>query len=184
MPDRSWTLLGSRIVSDHRIFRLREDRYRIEPAGVERDFVVLDGPDWINIVPLTVDRKVVLVRQYRHGVRGVTYEIPGGMANHGENPEAAGVRELREETGYVPGRVTPLGWVWPNPAIQNNRCFFCLAEDVVPDGDPEPDEYERIEVVTRPLDEIPGMVERGEIGHALVVLAFGLAGILKGPLSP
>ncbi len=192
MPDRSWTLLSSRVVSDHRIFTLHEDRYRIAPrdAGtglvppaVERNFVVMDGPDWINIIPLTDDGQVVLVRQYRHGVREVTLEIPGGMANAGEDPQLAGLRELREETGYAARTVRALGSVWPNPAIQTNRCHFFLAEGVHKVAEPEPDESERIEVVTVPLDAIPGMVARGEIGHSLVVLAFGLAGVLKGPLT-
>ena len=71
MPDRSWTLLSSRVVSDHRIFTLREDRYRIAPRADERNFVVMDGPDWINIIPLTDEGQVVLVRQFRAPARGL-----------------------------------------------------------------------------------------------------------------
>ncbi len=178
MPDRSWTLLGSRDLSDHRIFRVREDRYRLEPAGAERDFVVLDSPDWVNVVALTDDGRVVLIRQYRHGIQRVTLEIPGGMVDAGESPQAAAVRELQEETGYVAGRVKFLGRVSPNPAIQNNSCHSFLAEDCRLTASPRPDPFERIEVLTRPLDEIPGMIHREEISHALVVVAFALMGIM------
>lgn len=180
-PESSWTLLRSRVASDHRIFRLREDRYRLEPEGLEKEFVVLDGVDWINVIPLTDDGHVVLVRQFRHGVQQVTLEIPGGLANPGESPVDTGLRELREETGYAARRMRQLGSVWPNPAIQNNACHFFLAEGAHPVADPAPDPGERIEVVLRPLREIPGMIRRGEIRHALVVAAFGMAGVLAGP---
>jgi 8-oxo-dGTP pyrophosphatase MutT (NUDIX family) len=169
------------VVSDHRIFRLREDRYRLDPEDAGRDFVVVESADWINVIPLTDDRQVVLVRQFRHGVRQITLEIPGGLAGPGEDPAEAGLRELREETGYAARRMRRLGWVWPNPAIQNNACHFFLAEGAHRVGDPTPDPGERIEVVTRPLAEIPALIQAGEIRHALVVAAFGLAGVLARP---
>ncbi len=178
MPDRSWKLLQSEEVSDHRIFRVRHDLYRFAPTGAERDFVVLDSPDWVNVIPVTDDGQVVLIRQYRHGIREVTLEIPGGMIDANEPPETAAVRELEEETGYVPTRVKPLGRVTANPAILTNHCYMFLAEGCRPDADPRPDPFERIEVILRPLAEIPEMIRREEISHSLVVNAFALMGLL------
>ena len=120
MPQRQWTLLGSEAVSDHRVFRIRHDRYRFEPSGQQRDFVVLESPSWVNVIPITAAGKVVLIRQYRHGIRDVTLEIPGGIMEPDETPEAAARRELREETGYTAEKLRSLGRVLPNPAIQNN----------------------------------------------------------------
>ena len=177
MPEKSWTLLGSRLVSEHRIFRLRYDRYRVEPDGAERDFVVMESPDWVNVVPLTPEGHVVLVRQFRHGNRRVSLEIPGGMIDAGETPEAAGLRELREETGYVAGRISLLGRVAPNPAIQNNWCYMYLAEGCLPAAQPEPEEFERIHVELHPLAEIPELIRREDILHSLVIDAFGFMGL-------
>lgn len=179
MPDSSWTLVAEGDSRRHRIFRIREDRYRLED-GPTRAFVVIDSPDWVNVVPVTDDGDVVLIRQFRHGIREVTLEIPGGMIDAGEEPAAAALRELAEETGYVSDRAELLGTVWPNPAIQNNSCHCFLARGCVPRGAPRPDPFERIELVVRPLADVPGLVRSGAIRHALVLNAFGLMGVL-GP---
>ena len=184
MPARYWRLLESREISDHKIFRLIADRYRLEPEGRERDFFKFSASDWINVIPLTDQQEVVMVRQFRHGVQEVTLEIPGGMIDGDESPAVAAGRELREETGYRSQKIRSLGKVWPNPAIQTNQCHFFLAEDVRYEGSPQPDPYERIEVVTVPLAEIPRMLADGQIRHALVVTAFAMLGVVANGESP
>lgn len=177
MPEKDWTLLDTRFVSDHYIFRLHADRYRLETNGVERDFIRLASPDWVNVLALTEDRQMVFVRQYRHGTRTVTLEIPGGMVDEGETAEAAGLRELREETGYAAESARTLASVWPNPAFMDNRCHIVLAEGARRVGEPRLDPAERIDVLTRPLTELEGMIAGGEIRHALVLLALAYLGI-------
>jgi len=178
VPDRSWNLLGSRPISDHGIFQLRYDRYRLDPSGAEKDFVVLQAPDWVNVVPLTDDGQVVLVRQYRHGIRCATLEIPGGMIDPPESPAEAARRELAEETGYVPARLAALGRVSPNPAMQDNSLHLFVAEGCRLEVPPQPDPFERIEVVLRPVAEIPELIRREEICNAMVVNAFGFLGLV------
>ena len=81
-------------------------------------------------------------------------------------------REMREETGYDGDDVVPIGVIHPNPAIQPNRCHSFLARDVKPVTTVSFDSTEECEVVLVPLDEIPELIRRGVITHALVVVAF------------
>ncbi len=123
---------------------------------------------------MTDEGRVVLVRQFRFGVDDFTLEIPGGMCDPGESPAETAARELREETGYVAGRLEPLGWVHPNPAIQSNRCHTFLARPAARVGEPQPDPHEAFEIVEEPLDAIDRLILDGRITHALVVGAFQL----------
>ena len=108
---------------------------------------MLHSGDWVLALPITADGKLVMVRQYRFGVRDLSTEVPGGIIDPGEDPRVAAVRETEEETGFAGGRATLLGTCAPNPAIQANRCHFVLIEDVHPTGRRAPDEHEEIEVL-------------------------------------
>jgi ADP-ribose pyrophosphatase len=115
---------------------------------------------------------VILIHQFRHGIREVTLEIPGGLVEEKDTPFSAAQRELLEETGCQAERWVDLGYVHPNPAIQDNRCHTFLALGVTEAGPQSLDEKEDIAVVRRPLAEIPALIREGEITHALVVAAF------------
>jgi len=132
---------------------------------------VLDVPAWVNVVALTRERRVVVVRQYRFGSGEITVEIPGGVIDLGEEPEAAARRELVEETGYTAARWTALGPVEPNPAFQNNLCHHYLAEDARRTHALELDPGEDIVVDTLSPDELVAAIRQGSIRHALVVSA-------------
>jgi ADP-ribose pyrophosphatase len=155
-----------------RIFSIRRERLRSPLTGREDVFDVLEAPDWVNVVALTPEGHVVLIRQFRAGTGTITTEIPGGTVDPGETPLAAARRELAEETGYRSDRWSLIGRVDPNPAFQTNATYTFLAEDARPTTAQHFDDSEAIEVEVRPLDEVPGLVSDGTITHALVVCAF------------
>ena len=174
-----WQRTGRRLLQSFRIFTLREDRYLLPRSLREGSFFVLETPDWVNVIPLTDRGEVVLIRQYRFGLEGITLEIPGGMVEPGMSPLETGRKELLEETGYGSPDWEFLGYVHPNPAFLTNRCHTFLARGVKKVADLDLDESEEIEVLTVPLEEIPDMITREEITHSLVICAFHWLGLLE-----
>ena len=172
MSVKPWKVISRKWDKGYRIFRLRTDRALSPRTGYDHEFYVLETSDWVNVIPLTGENEVVLVRQYRHGTGEITLEIPGGLVEGEDSPEDAAWRELREETGYSGSVLINLGSVHPNPAIQNNRCHSFLVRGVFPAGGQKQDAKEDIEVVIRPLSEIPRLIRDGVITHSLVLAAF------------
>jgi ADP-ribose pyrophosphatase len=169
-----WEKLGQTTSVKTRVLDVLSVRYRHPVREVERDFVVIDAPDWCNILALTPDGRLVLVRQFRYGTNDFSLEIPGGMIDPGEAPLAAAIRELREETGYVGTNARVIGSVQPNPAIQNNRCHFVYIENAELRAPVGWDHDEEIEVQTAPVDEVLAWARSGRITHSLVVCALML----------
>ena len=167
-----WDIVDRQVVSDHRIFTVGRTTAVHPQRGNTREFTTLDGADWVNVIALTRDNDVVLIRQFRFGTEAVTLEIPGGVVERGEDPLAAGIRECREESGYAASRWEVLGAVEPNPAIQSNRCTTVIGYDAEKVGEPDLDDGEAISVELRPLTAIADAIRAGEITHSLVVTAF------------
>ncbi|NPA24609.1 MAG: NUDIX hydrolase [Deltaproteobacteria bacterium] len=171
-PDpRPWKLLRQEPGPDLRVFKSRFD-WRLNPRNnCELKCLILESRDWVNVVALTPEKEVVLVKQFRFGRGEVTIEIPGGVVDGGEEHGAAARRELTEETGFSGGKWTYLGASEPNPAILDNLCHHWLVEDVVQDHSTQLDEGEDIKVFTTGKDNLAKMIKSGELRHSLVLVA-------------
>jgi 8-oxo-dGTP pyrophosphatase MutT (NUDIX family) len=176
---RPWTTIVRERIHACRVFDVQRIRSRSPRTGRDHDFYGIDAPDWVNVIPLAEDGRVVMVRQFRHGADALTLETPGGMVDPGESPAEAAARELVEETGYRAGEILPLGGVNPNPALFGNRLHVFLARGAQrvaqrPPGDGEPDGTEETAVELVEPGELRRLVLEGGVDHALVVAALSL----------
>jgi 8-oxo-dGTP pyrophosphatase MutT (NUDIX family) len=169
---RPWQIQRSEQVLDGRVFQVRKDVAVNPRTGEPHDMYVLENPNWVNVIPLTPDDQVIMVEQWRHGSRTVELETPGGLMDDGESVETAAQRELLEETGYAPQKITHLGTVLPNPAIQSNRQHYVLATGCRRVAGLNLDHAEDIAVRLVPLRDIPDLIRTGKIQHGIVIGGF------------
>ncbi len=167
-------------VGRFRVFDVLRHEVEDAEAGALHEGFTFACPDWVSVVPVTDDRRFVLIRQYRHGVDGPTLEVPGGIVEQDQPAAEAAVRELREETGYGGGTLVPLGITHPNPALQDNRYHMFLMRGVRWVGEPQFDVGEHCEVVVLTEEETRARLRDGSISHALVLLAIERALVALG----
>lgn len=171
-----WIITKEEIVAAPPAFQILKRECHSSEDQRKHSFYVLRSRDWCNIIPITEDGKVVLVRQYRIGIDNDTVEIPGGVADaDDQNFQDTAIREMTEETGYVPlpgARCLPVVTNYPNPAIQGNRVHSFIIGPVRKETSQNLDSGEMIDVLEVPIAEIPRMINNGEIDHALILNAF------------
>jgi 8-oxo-dGTP pyrophosphatase MutT (NUDIX family) len=178
LSDDGYKVLRSRHVLETPWISVREDAF-VTPEGVVHEpYYVVEYPDWVHVVAIDDARRLLLVRQYRHGMGGETLELPAGKIDATDaGPEAAAARELLEETGCAARRLRLIATHWANPANQNNRIFTVLAEGVTPIQAAADDPHERVETVWTPLDRavetakaMPALFQSGSLLLALDLL--------------
>ena len=180
-----WPKISSRPVGEFRIFSLRTDLKKSPRTGREHEFLVMETANWVNVVAVTPDQLMVLVEQYRHGSDTVELEIPGGIMDARDaSPEAAGCRELREETGFEGEHARVIGRVFANPAIMSNTCFTVLVENCRLVGPVQFDSGEDLATRLVPVAEVAGLAALGKFRHSLVMAALYHYELLKKKAAP
>lgn len=169
-----WRELDRTSLLDARIFEVFQSRRRASD-GKENTYVLVDSPDWCNVIA-PVEREdgvrcFAMARQYRQGSQSVTVEFPGGLVDDGESPEVAALRELEEETGYTADSLVLIGRVNPNPAFMSNVAYTFLASGPRLDREQALDENERLDAVLVPVDEVVDHVRPDFHVHAIMMSA-------------
>jgi 8-oxo-dGTP pyrophosphatase MutT (NUDIX family) len=163
-----WKVLSREYLSRKLWYTVRVDRVELPNGTVIPEYWVSEYAPWVNVVALTDRDEVVLIRQYRHGIGAVHYELPAGSTDPEDSTMEEGARrELREETGYGGGRWSLLATLSANPALQNNVTYTFLAEGVTSLGAAAPEASEEITVHLTPLAEIEALIENGGFMQAL-----------------
>lgn len=170
-------LIDKKILLTTKIFDVEEVTYKAKERTVANMYRISCG-DWANVLPVTPDKRAILIRQPRPGSLKYVLETPGGVIEKDEkDPTVAVARELEEETGFTSQRILSLGSFNPNPAMMTNRVHFFLALNAIPNPyrSAFPDENEQIDLEIINLDSLETMVRTGQIDHALSALCILLA---------
>lgn len=169
-----WEQLSTEVVNDFDVFRVRRRVMRSPRTGDAHEFHVLDVPRCVKVIAFTADGRVVLVEQYRPAVQRMTLELPAGVMEDGEDPVAAAVRELEEETGYRTSAAEVLTDFDPDPTIQSNAVTVVVARNCTPDGECNQDDGEDVSVRLVAPAEVGGLISAGAIRHAATISAWSL----------
>ena len=171
-----WKSLESTEIFSSGIFKLSSEKCELPDGRVMEKYFVMDFPDWVNILPITPDGQVILVKQYRHASGEVHLEVPGGSMDPRlkESPEEGARREMLEETGYDSSRIISVGAHYPNPALQTNRMHTFLALDCELTQDQQLDPFEELELYFCSLEALQEHLKKGDITHSIMIASIAL----------
>jgi len=171
-----WEVLSSRTALRDRWIEVTADAVRDTKGNVLDPFYTLTYPDWVNVVAITPADELVLVRQYRHGARAWTLELPAGVMDAADDgPAATAARELREETGYAAPEYRALPPLSPNTATHRNRSHAVLALGATPAHATAHEAGEDITVELWPLPRVLESLGEGLLPQAMHTAALLLA---------
>ncbi|MBM9576985.1 NUDIX hydrolase [Leptospira sp. 201903070] len=179
--DHLWSKENRKDLIQTPIFKLVSWHTTSPDQKISRDFFHLESLDWVNVIALTPENKILLIDQYRHGIHRFSLEIPGGIAEKPTLLESAQA-ELVEETGYVSEEWEYLGKVTGNPAILNNWCHTFVAKNVRKLHEQDLDDSEQIEIFETSLENIPKLISENILHHGMMVAALGMY-FIKHPIQ-
>ncbi|WP_104086467.1 NUDIX hydrolase [Arthrobacter sp. GMC3] len=157
-----WTIETSRFVLEDPWIRVRADLCTGANGRVIDPYYVICSNDWVSILPLTPEGKVLVTEEYHHGGGVVAPGLPGGGIESGEDPSTAAERELLEETGYRPSELLTLGSAYANWGNQNNLVHYFVALGCERIGEQSLDANEEIDVRLERVEDIlqPGFFKQ------------------------
>jgi ADP-ribose pyrophosphatase len=168
---RPWRIVSSEYRIDTKFLRLRVDRVELPSGAVVDEYFVRESRGFCVIFALTTSDDVLLVRQYKHGVAQIVTELPAGMIDDGETPEACAARELLEETGYTGSPPEFVRRFHADPTNATAHFYLFVVRDAVLTRAPQLDVTEDIDVRLASVDEVRAMALDGRISGGSQVAA-------------
>lgn len=162
-----WKVLASEYLHNEPWLTIRKEKCELPDGRLMPAYYILEYPTWVSAFALTKEGKVVMVKQYRHGLGVVSTELPGGVVDKGETPEVAIARELKEETGYAFGSLELIGKICANPATTNNYMYIFIAREGEKVAEQSLDATEDLEVIFYSIDEVKQLLKENRIVQAL-----------------
>jgi len=175
--EKKWKLVEATPAIDLKILTVEYHYYKNPRNGKTIKTIAIKGNDSVNVIALTKDKKVIMVRQFRFGIGDYTLELPGGMVDEGESVDIAAKREFREETGYIGENWKSLGKIQSNPVFMDCLVYHYQVEQAQVKYELELDEAEDVEVVEVALEDIPSLIRDGTIQHPHTISAFYFANL-------
>jgi ADP-ribose pyrophosphatase len=168
-------ILKSETIFEGKEIRVRRDTIQTA-SGAPVEKAIVERPDEVLIIPQISSGEILLVKQFRRGVREILLELPGGKVGKGESALEAAQRELEEETGYRAEKMEELKEVLINPSWLTSKHTFFLAQELSLVSQPKaPDQDENIEIVKLSFEEALAKVDSEEIKDAKTILGLFLA---------
>ena len=163
-PKRLWKVLKSEYLYRDAWLTARKDTVELPNGNCIPNYYILEYPNWVHTIAITKEGKFIFIRQYRHGIQEVRYELCAGVCDATDaSPLASAQRELLEETGFGNGKWRFNLKMSANPSTTNNWTFNFIAEDVEPIGEQHLDGGEDISFELLSLDEIKTLLQNNEI---------------------
>lgn len=161
-----WKILSSEYLSRHQYFTARKDKCVAPDGKIIDEYFVVELPATVCGVAITKEGEVLMVRQYRHPIKEILLEIPGGFIDENETPEQAMKRELKEETGYEFSSVINVGRIAANPGVLDNYTYLFLAQGGVKTSEQKLDKNEDLQVEKISLQELKKLFIENKIVQA------------------
>ncbi len=170
-----WSTKGSKYILKDRWITVRADTCLTKEGTVISPYYVLEYPDWVHMVVIDIRRRVLITRQYRHGIKRIIAELPcGTVESRDKNPLAAARRELVEETGYI-GKFTLVGVKSPNPATHTNSVYTYLVTNPIKKKNVQRDPFEVLTCQFVDMKQVFKLIDKKEFAQAIHVGSFFLA---------
>lgn len=169
---RPWKCLSSTTLVKDRWMNLTADRCQIPSGPILDPYYVIHDSDWVHVLALDADARVLVVRQYRYPGEITCTELPGGVIDAGEAPLEAAKRELLEETGHTASDWVYVGACHANPARQTNRVHLFLARDLQHAGSQNLDDTEEIEFAFLSQAALETEIDAGSFSQSLHIASY------------